>query len=559
MENAAIIDAISLFASLLEIHGENDFKVKSYHNALFHLEKIDQNLSEMTLPAIQQLQGVGKAIAEKIHQMAQNNAFPQLDALVEKTPQGIIDMLEIKGLGAKKIRTIWQELHIENTDQLQQACQNNQIAQLKGFGEKTQENIKKALLFKIENAEKLHFAKALTITQTLIQAIQKQIDIPIAPIKQMARQYEVIDSIAILCATEKTELLFQYLDQYPQIEKNNTQSGLYAWRGKWKNNPIHLEILTCKPDNFVYEQWLWSAHPQHLQQKNILQSLKNKTQKWQSDQEIYQTLELPYIIAPMREGHHEWQWAEKYNHQQIITLADIKGILHAHSTYSDGKNSLQQMAEACKQKGYQYLGITDHSKTAFYANGLPPYKVEQQHKEIDQINTQLKDFVLFKGIESDILADGSLDYDPEILHTFDFIIASVHANLNMTQEKATQRLIKAIENPHTTLLGHPTGRLLLNREGYPIDHQKVIDACYQNQVAIEINANPWRLDIDWRWVYKAMEKGVLISINPDAHSIAGIDDTQYGIYVAQKAGLIKEATLNALEATEIKKFFDRKK
>ena len=243
----------------------------------------------------------------------------------------------------------------------------------------------------------------------------------------------------------------------------------------------------------------------------------------------------------------------------LLQDADLKGILHNHSTYSDGKHSLRQMAEHCKALGFEYLGISDHSRTASYAGGLEIEKVLKQHQEIDELNQELAPFRIFKGIESDILGDGSLDYPEEILASFDFIVSSVHSILNMDQKRATERLIRAISNPYTTILGHPTGRLLLRREGYPIDHKAVIDACAAHGVVIEINANPWRLDLDWRWVRYAMEQGVKLAINPDAHEMDGYEDMKYGVLVGRKGGLTKEMTLNALSGDEIASYFASRK
>ena len=255
----------------------------------------------------------------------------------------------------------------------------------------------------------------------------------------------------------------------------------------------------------------------------------------------------------MREGVLEFDWVQKHQEADLVKLADLKGVLHNHSTYSDGKHTLEEMARYCQSLGYEYFGITDHSKSAFYANGLVEDRIRQQHAEIDELNRKLAPFRVFKGIESDILTDGSLDYDEDVLKTFDFVIASVHSGLGMDEEKATKRLIRAVENPYTTILGHLTGRLLLRREGYPVDHRKVIDACVANGVIIEINASPWRLDIGWQWLPYCMEKGVMISINPDAHEKNGIHDMVYGVNVARKGGLIRAMTFNALPLAEVEK------
>jgi DNA polymerase (family 10) len=254
----------------------------------------------------------------------------------------------------------------------------------------------------------------------------------------------------------------------------------------------------------------------------------------------------------------ELEKAKAHTLPKLIESADLKGILHNHSTYSDGMNSLEEMAVYCKQLGYEYLGICDHSQTASYAGGLKVEQVLLQQDEIKKLNQQLAPFKIFKGIESDILGNGNLDYEEDILKTFDFIVASVHANLKMDEEKATNRLLKAIENSYTTILGHPTGRLLLGRPGYPIDHKKIIDACAANNVVIELNAHPYRLDIDWRWIPYCLEKGVMISINPDAHQLKGYHDMNYGINVARKGLLTKEQCFNSKSLAEIEVYFNNR-
>jgi DNA polymerase (family 10) len=269
---------------------------------------------------------------------------------------------------------------------------------------------------------------------------------------------------------------------------------------------------------------------------------------------------MSFVEPEMREGLYEIKMALRGEMPALITYTDLKGSLHNHSTWSDGVHTLEQMATYCRDElALEYLGICDHSKSAFYANGLYEQRVLAQHKEIDALNEKLGPFKIFKGIESDILNDGSLDYEEEVLKTFDFVVASVHSNLRMDEAKATVRLIKAIENPYTTILGHPTGRLLLSRKGYSIDYEKVIDACAANQVVIEINANPLRLDLDWRWHRYALEKGVLLSINPDAHRMETFRDMHYGVYVGRKGGLQTKSCLNAFNLSEITAYFSKVK
>ncbi|MFT4740075.1 MAG: DNA polymerase (family 10), partial [Marivirga sp.] len=325
---------------------------------------------------------------------------------------------------------------------------------------------------------------------------------------------------------------------------------------------VTVDVLFCKEEDFVNELYRTSASPRHLSHilgsgESIYTELKKR--RFASEEAFYKEIGLPFIPVELREGLWEFDLAAQGNVPKLVVVDDLKGILHNHSTYSDGAHTLEQMATYCKSLGYQYLGISDHSKTAVYANGLSENRVKEQHQEIDLLNQQLAPFRILKGIESDILNDGSLDYSDEILETFDFVVASIHAQLNMDEQTATERLIKAIANPYTTMLGHPTGRLLLKRKGYPINHKAVIDACAEYGVIIEINAHPWRLDLDWRHVKYALDKGVKIAVNPDAHEEKGYHDMYYGVCVGRKAALSAEDTFNALSLDEVVSYFDKRK
>jgi DNA polymerase (family 10) len=317
-----------------------------------------------------------------------------------------------------------------------------------------------------------------------------------------------------------------------------------------------VRLIFCASDEFDIKLFETTGTQEHFSKFEVSEF---KFENMKSEIEIFDSLGMQYIEPELREGFNEVDLAKENKIPKLVEMTDLKGILHNHSTWSDGLNTLREMAVYCKEMGYEYLGICDHSQSAFYANGLKADRVLEQQKEIDQLNRELAPFKIFKGIESDILNDGSLDYPEEILKTFDFIVASVHSNLKMSEEKATARLLKAIENPHTTILGHPTGRLLLSRPGYPIDHKRVIDACAANKVIVELNAHPYRLDIDWRWIQYCIEKGVKISINPDAHATAGYHDMYYGICAARKGMLTKEMCFNAMPLTEMDLYFKMKK
>jgi DNA polymerase (family 10) len=309
-------------------------------------------------------------------------------------------------------------------------------------------------------------------------------------------------------------------------------------------------LICCEEDQYEREQLLRTGPAEHLDELDI-----DPEEPIESEKALYEDRGLPFILPELRDL--PMETSTKIDTTQLVQWNSIRGILHNHSTYSDGIHSLEEMAIACRDLGMEYLGMCDHSKSAFYAGGLSIEKVMQQHAEIDKLNAKLGPFKIFKGIESDILSDGSLDYPNEILETFDLIVASVHSILNMDIERATKRLITAIENPYTTILGHPTGRLLLSRKGYPIDYKKVIDACAANGVIMELNAHPYRLDIDWRWIPYCMEKGVHISINPDAHKKEGYSDMQYGVNVARKGGLTNDFLFNGKSLNEMINFLSK--
>ena len=514
-------------ARLMELHEENPFKSKAVSNAAFKLNKLRYNFEGKSKEDIENIEGIGKGISSKILDLISTNETPELKELLEKTPPGLLEVLSIKGLGPKKVRQLWKELDIESVGELLYACNENRLTTLKGFGEKTQNQVKQNIEFSLSNHNKYHFAALEQLMIDFVALInEKEPGIQAALCGEMARRCEIIETLEVLIDKELQ-------NDYSEV---------------MKRIPLPIQFHTCKPEEFYYFKILYSASSEHIE----LSGLKNLTKKtYTSEEEVYNALQLQYIQPELREGYREVSLAREQKLPELITTEELKGILHCHSTYSDGVHSLKEMADECKKLGYTYFGICDHSRSAFYAQGLSIEKVLEQHKEIESLNATYSNFKILKGIESDILNDGSLDYPDEVLTSFDFIVASVHSNLKMTESKATQRLITAIENPYTKILGHPSGRLLLARPGYPIDYKKVIDACAENGVSMELNAHPYRLDIDWRWIYYCLDKGVMVSINPDAHHKDGLKDVKYGVYAAQKGMLSKNYCLNALDLNEI--------
>ncbi|MBC7923991.1 MAG: DNA polymerase/3'-5' exonuclease PolX [Ferruginibacter sp.] len=562
MENSAIIQLFKLTVNLLELHDENPFRVKSYQNAIFSLEKTDATLADLSSSELEKLDGLGKSLAAKIDEINRRGTFAELDDLLIKTPAGVIEMFDIKGIGPKKIRVIWKALGIDNPQDLLQACEEDQVAKLKGFGEKTQASIRQSLLYHQANADKLHFARAEAIAAALKGYLLEKFE-RVSESGQVRRKLEVVDCIQLVVGWDAPTEVTRWLNAHPLLRQNGKESSPFVWRGRYEGLSIAVEVFLAPLPQFTSRLFLHSGTPSHLAHRGeAAQPTLLKTAlsgAFESEEAIYQRAGLPYIAPELREGLFEFEWVKTHAAGDLVTLSDLKGILHNHSTYSDGKHSLEEMALYCRELGFEYLGISDHSQSAYYANGLPEERVRQQHREVDALNQRLAPFRVFKGIESDILNDGLLDYPDEVLASFDFVVASIHSNLKMDERRATQRLIRAIENPYTTILGHPTGRLLLRREAYPIDHPAVIDACAEHGVVIEVNANPWRLDLDWRWLPYALEKGVRISINPDAHEKSGYHDMQYGVAVARKGGLTRPMTFNALSLAEVERFFSARK
>lgn len=570
MTNSDIADIMKLYANLSELHGGNEFKIRTYNTASFKIDKLQIPLEGKTIAELEKIDGVGKSLASKIFEINETDTFPELQELIDTTPQGVRDMFRVKGIGPKKIAYIWNTLGIESIGELLYACNENRLAQAKGFGEKTQQSVKESIEFIYANTNKFHYAKVEKLAADLVETLRGFDAITeISLTGAIRRKSDTIDELEICVALECDE---NELAEFISVTFNVDEIEVTPTTVNFKiNETIPVIIYFTEESDFYYTLFETTAASKHLELLSTSnfkwrgepaiasETSRPQTSNYSSEQEIYASVGLAYIEPEMREGYAEVNLAKENKLPKLIEVTDLKGILHNHSTYSDGANTLEEMAVYCKELGYEYLGICDHSKAAQYANGLKEETIIKQHAEIEKLNLQLAPFKIFKGIECDILFDGALDYTPDVLASFDFIVSSVHSNLKMNEEKAMTRLLKAIENPYTTILGHPTGRLLLMREGYPVDHQKMIDACAANGVVIEINANPYRLDLDWRWIDYALNKGVKLSVNPDAHELQGYHDMHYGVCSARKGGLYKEMCFNALTRDEINTYFATRK
>jgi DNA polymerase (family 10) len=548
MDNDFIAGQFSLLSKVMDIHGENSFKSKSYSIASFNVEKIPDQLSDVDRDKIFSYKGIGESIGKKIIEILDTGELSQLKELVYKTPAGVMEMLLIKGIGPKKISTIWKEMEIESLGELLYACNENRLMLYKGFGEKTQKNVQDAIEFYMKSKGSYLYAEAERSALAMDTKIKEAFPGYRSELTgELKRQLEIINIVEWITTIPIKELKEFFAPLAFTIESEEHKN--IGFKG---SDGINF-LFHITDDQLFFPTLVKTSASNEFKEFLNVPSLSPGA-IMNSEEDVFKALNQPFIPAFLRED------PAIFNNPPALTFiqpSDIRGIIHCHSTWSDGNSTIEELAKACIESKIEYLVISDHSKSAFYANGLQEERIRGQQHQIDELNSKLAPFMIFKSIECDILNDGSLDY---ILSTFDLVIASVHSNLKMTEQKAMARLLKATQNPFTTILGHMTGRLLLSRNGYPVDHQAIIESCAANNVVIELNAHPRRLDMDWRWIRYAVDKGVMISIDPDAHYIHGFDDIRYGVLSAQKAGLTKENNLSSFPLAAFEKFIsDRKK
>jgi DNA polymerase (family X) len=550
MDNYQIAEHFSLLSKLMDIHGENNFKAKTYAIAAYHVENLTEQLSNIPVEKIAVIKGIGESTAKKIIELLQTGQLNVLQEMISKTPAGVIELLNIKGIGPKKIHTIWKEMEIESVGELLYACQENRLKLYKGFGEKTQQNIIDTIEYYLHNQGSYLYPQVEAVAPQIVAYLEKLFSPENVFITgAFKRQVEIIDELEFVVNSTNELIKPKFVSANPpELLEETADSLLYKLL-----NGLRLRLYTGTEH---FKKQLFSTSGSAEFAAAFEQQFPNIDYS-KAEDSIFEQASLNYIPACLRETAAILGKAKATKIPDLIQPGDIKGIIHSHSNWSDGNYTLEEMAKAAKEKGFEYLVISDHSKSAFYAQGLSEEKIAAQHQYVNELNDKIPGFKIFKSIECDILNDGSLDYTNSILSTFDLVIVSVHSNLKMSEEKAMMRLLNAIENPYTTILGHMTGRLLLSRKGYPVDHKKIIDACAANHVAIELNAHPSRLDIDWRHIDYALQKNVLISIDPDAHTIEGFDDIRYGVLAAQKAMVTKEQNLSSFGLKEFEGYLEK--
>ena len=565
---AAILDSM---AQLLELDGSNPFEVRAYQNASRAIAGLEGELPDLV--AAGQLNGVpglGKSLIARITELVTTGRMKLYDDLVQRIPPGLREMLRIPGLGAKRIRQINQAIGVDTLDGLREAAETGAIAGLPGFGAKSQENILKGIAFVAEHANRFRLdiaeAQAEAIA-SMLRALPEAVRVTVAG--SIRRRKEIVKDADIVASVRQDSdraALMTALTSSPLVASitgsGDTKTSVVL------NSGIALDLRVVLDAVFPYTLHHFTGSKEHnvaLRTRFHAQGMKiseyglfrgDELIPCANEADFYRALGMDYVEPEMREERGEIEAAMAGKLPTLVTLADIHGMLHVHSDWSDGKATIHEMAEATMAMGMSYLGMCDHSQIAAYANGLTPDRVKRQHDEIDRMNQEYAGRLrILKGTECDILKDGALDYDDATLASFDFVVASVHSNFNLAPEEQTQRLIRAIENPYCSILGHPTGRILLEREGYAPDVEAVAARAGELGVAIELNGDPHRLDIDWRFIRFATERGVRIPITTDAHSPAGLDNLRYGVGLARKGWLTPAQCLNALSADVLLAFF----
>ena len=555
-------------AMLLEIKGENPFKTRAYYNAAKTLSGIT-NLEELIQEKrLREIKGIGEALSQKIEEYSNTGSMVYYEELTRKVPESLLELMQIPNLGPKKIKVLYDELGISNIGELEYACKENRLIRLAGFGEKTQEKVLKGIEFFKRHKGEFLFGDIYLEAEM----IKKSISAIIAPewvdvCGSIRRRKEIVRDMDILVAAESHEKVTSFFVSIPEAEEvlvtGDTKTSVRMKSG------IEADLRVVSEKEFPYALMYFTGSKEHnVRLRGIAKKKGWKLNEYglfdgenlvqcKSEEEIYHALGLPFIHPELREDSGEIEAAQQNALPLLVRLGDIKGTFHVHTDFSDGVDSLEKMVEGAQKLGYSYLGISDHSKAAYYAGGLKPDAVLRQWEMIDRINEKSSSFQIFKGIESDILPDGSLDYDDSVLEGFDFVIASIHSGFTMKKDDMEKRILKAMENPFTTMLGHPTGRLLLSRDGYQVDMMNIIDGAARNNVILELNASPYRLDIDWRYLKYAREKGVMISINPDAHAVAGLGDVFYGVNIARKGWQENKDVLNTQGVNDIKDTFKK--
>jgi len=573
MTRESIAEVLENIATLLELKGENHFKTRAYRNGAEIVGSYAGDFVQLAKDdELKEIKGIGAALAQKIHELVSTGKLEYYESLRSEFPEGIFELFEIQGLGAKKIKALHDELGVGNIADLKRVCESGQVANLAGFGAKSVEKFLAAVEFNESNASLFRLGSVADVAEEILEMLK---GLPHVSQASAAGSYrrgkEILHDLDFIVATKDPAGVMEAFVTMPQVKgvtvHGSTKSSVFLESG------VQCDLRAVSSDEFPFALAYFTGSKEHnvamrsralkrgytLNEYRLAPVEDGKrdpqplgVEEFNEEEDIYRALGLDFVPPALRENSGEIEAAELGELPNLIEIGNLRGTFHNHTTASDGKNTLGEMAEAARELGLQYLGIADHSKSSFQANGLDEDRLLAQLDEIDSLNQELGGgFKLFAGTECDILKDGSLDFEDEILEQLDYVVASVHNSFTLPEDEMTRRIIRAIENPNVTMIGHLSGRLLLKREPYALNVPKVIDAAAANDTIIELNANPWRLDMDWRWWKLAKEKGVKCAINPDAHSQAGLQCLHFGVLQARKGWLTRDDVVNCLPLGEI--------
>lgn len=578
MDNQQVSAALAEIGILMELLGEKPFKVNAYVNASRTISQLtDEIASYVNKGTLGEIAGIGATLQEKITSLVKTGKLEFLEELRAKVPPGLVKMLAIQGVGPKKVKALYDQLQIDSLEKLKVACDEGKVAALKGFGAKTQQKILEGIEFLGSVAGRVRLDEANSVANTLLNLLKDMNEvIRMEVCGSLRRRKETVKDIDLLVSSNTPGPIMEKFVSAPGVIQvlghGETKSSIFV-EALVNGSKIKMQadLRVVKDEEFPFALAYFTGSKEHnvaMRSRAIEYGLKlneygltgeKKNIACKTEEDIYKALELPYIAPELREDTGEINAALKGTLPTLVESKQIQGVFHNHTTYSDGANTLEEMANKAQSLGLKYLGFGDHSQSLTVANGLSPERVKKQIAEIDELNSKMKGFRIFKGIECDILADGSLDYDDEVLALFDYVVGSVHTHFQMPREEMTQRIIKAMNHPAITMLGHLTGRLVLRRDGYAVNQEAVLQEAVKTKTLIEINAHPMRLDLDWIHCKRAKELGVKLVINPDAHSTGDLEYYEYGVSVARRGWLEKDEIFNTLSTKEVEAYFSERR
>lgn len=548
MTRKEIIRALEEIADLLEFNSENIFKVNAFRNGANSIRRFEGDFELLVEEKkLNSVKGVGTALQSVIHDLYRNGTSSLLLELKKELPEGIHELFKIKGIGPKKVKQLFSELNISSIADLENGCINNRLITIKGFTQKTTENILAEIEKYKENQKYLLLSDALKIVDNIKHKLNHVSFDAFEVTGEVRRRREIVSKIEFLTGGDFEKISSTIKNVFNNVNITERTISVADFQ-------IPVIFHYSIENDFACNLLITTGSREFLEFYKIDEFSSSE----KSEHEIFRKMKISYHAPVLREKEFIESKSRVPDEKELIQISDLKGFLHFHTNYSDGMNSILEMVLSAKEFGYNFFAVCDHSKSAFYANGLSEERILLQNKELTKVSSE-NSLNILQGIEVDILQSGELDYDSDFMENFDFVVASVHSRFNMSEIDMTNRIIKAIEHPKTNVLGHPTGRLLLSRDSYAININKIIDACSQNNVAIEINSNPRRLDLDWRNIYYAREKGCKFSINQDAHSIEDIQNIKFGVWIAQKGGVTPSEVINCYDFEMFNKFIKDKK